>query len=38
MFENVVTIAFQSTFYFEVHQNDIFLFFKNYFENQRIKT
>jgi hypothetical protein len=28
MFENVVAITFQSVFHAEMHQNDIFLFFK----------
>jgi hypothetical protein len=27
----VVTIAFQITFYAEIHANDVFLFFKNHF-------
>ena len=31
MFGSVVTIAFQITFRAEIHANDIFLFFKNYF-------
>jgi hypothetical protein len=34
----VVAVAFQSAFRVEMHQNDIFLFFKNYFLDQRIKT
>jgi len=33
MFESVVIVAFQNTFYFKMHQNDIFfLFFKIIFE------
>jgi hypothetical protein len=35
---SVVVIAFQSIFRAEMHQNDTFLFFKNYFLNHRIKT
>jgi len=36
--ENMVAVAFQSVFYLEMHQNNIyFLFFKNYFWYQRIK-
>jgi hypothetical protein len=27
----VIAVAFQITFYAEMHANDIFLFFKNYF-------
>jgi hypothetical protein len=38
MFGSVVTIAFQITFRAEIHANDIFLFFKNYFWHQHIKT
>jgi hypothetical protein len=38
MFENVVVVVFKSVFLAEMHQNDIFLFFKNYFWDQRIKT
>jgi hypothetical protein len=34
----VVAVAFQSAFRVEMHQNDIFLFFKNHFLDQRIKT
>ena len=33
LFRSVVAVAFQSIFYFKIHQNDIFLFFKNYFED-----
>jgi hypothetical protein len=32
MFGSMVTIIFQSTFHAEMHKNDFFLFFKNYFE------
>jgi len=36
--ESVVAVAFQSVFYLEMHQNNIFfLFLKNYFWYQRIK-
>jgi hypothetical protein len=36
--ESVVAVTFQSVFYLEMHQNNIyFLFFKNYFWYQRIK-
>jgi len=38
LFESVVIIVFQSAFHAEIHQNNIFLFFKNYFWDQRIKT
>jgi hypothetical protein len=31
MFGSVVAVAFQIIFYAEMHANDIFLFFKNYF-------
>jgi hypothetical protein len=31
LFGSVVAIAFQSAFHSEMHQNDIFLFLKNYF-------
>jgi hypothetical protein len=37
MFKSVVVIIFQSVFHAEMHQNDVFLFFKNYFWNQPIK-
>jgi len=32
LFENVITVVFQSIFHIEIHQNDIFLFFKIIFE------
>jgi hypothetical protein len=35
---SVVMITFQIIFYTEMHDNDIFLFFKNYFKYQYIKT
>jgi hypothetical protein len=35
---SVVAVAFQSVFRVEMHQNDIFLFFKNHFLDQYIKT
>ena len=36
--ESIVAVAFQSVFYLEMHQNNIFfLFLKNYFWYQRIK-
>jgi hypothetical protein len=40
MFRSVVVIMviFQSIFHTKMHQNDFFLFFKNYFLDQRIKT
>jgi len=38
MFGSVVVVAFQITFRVEMHVNDIFLFFKNYFWHQHIKT
>jgi hypothetical protein len=31
MFGSVVAIVFQSAFHLKMHQNDVFLFFKNYF-------
>jgi hypothetical protein len=31
MIGSVVAIAFQITFYAEMHDNDVFLFFKNHF-------
>jgi len=31
VFENIVAVIFQSVFHSEMHQNNIFLFFKNYF-------
>ena len=38
MFENVVAVVFQIAFPVEKHVNNIFLFFKNYFLYQHIKT
>jgi hypothetical protein len=38
LFESVITVAFQNVFHTEMYQNDIFLFFKNYFWNHHIKT
>jgi len=38
LFRSVVAVVFKSIFHAEMHQNNIFLFFKNYFWNQRIKT
>jgi hypothetical protein len=38
MFGSVVTVAFQITFRAEMHVNDVFLFFKNHFLHQHIKT
>jgi hypothetical protein len=37
LFESVVMVAFQSAFRAKMYQNDVFLFFKNYFSDQRIK-
>jgi hypothetical protein len=34
----VVAGAFQITFRAKIHANDVFLFFKNYFWHQHIKT
>jgi ketopantoate reductase len=34
----VVAVDFQRTFCIEMHQNNIFLFLKNYFLDQHIKT
>jgi hypothetical protein len=31
VFESVVAVVFQSFFYSKIHQNNIFLFLKNYF-------
>jgi hypothetical protein len=36
-FGSVVVIVFQSVFHLKMHQNDVFLFFKNHFWYQRIK-
>jgi len=38
MFGSVVMVAFQIAFRAEIHANDVFLFFKNYFWYQHIKT
>jgi len=41
LFENVVTVAFQSVFHAEMHQNDVFYFLKIIFEisaSKRSKT
>ena len=38
MFDNVVVVTFQIAFCAEIHANDIFLFLKNYFWHQHIKT
>jgi len=38
MFGSVVAGAFQITFRAKMHANDVFLFFKNYFWHQHIKT
>ena len=38
MFGSVVAVAFQIAFRAEIHANDVFLFFKNYFWHQHIKT
>jgi hypothetical protein len=34
----VIVVTFQSAFHAEMHQNDVFFVFLNYFLNQRIKT
>jgi hypothetical protein len=31
LFGSVVVVGFQSIFYLEMHQNDVFFIFKNYF-------
>jgi hypothetical protein len=31
VFESTVRVTFQNVFFLETHQNNIFLFFKNYF-------
>jgi hypothetical protein len=31
LFDSMVTVAFQITFRAEMHANNVFLFFKNYF-------
>jgi hypothetical protein len=31
VFDSVVTVVFQIAFHAEIHANDVFLFFKNYF-------
>jgi hypothetical protein len=38
LFGIAVAIAVQSVFRLEMHQNDIYLFLKNYFLDQNIKT
>jgi hypothetical protein len=38
VFDSVVAGAFQITFRAKIHVNDVFLFFKNYFWHQHIKT
>jgi hypothetical protein len=38
MFGGVVAVAFQITFRPKMHANNVFLFFKNYFLYQHIKT
>jgi hypothetical protein len=38
MFGIVVVVIFQIIFHAEIYVNDIFLFFKNYFWYQYIKT
>jgi hypothetical protein len=39
LFGSVIAIIFQNTFHAEIYRNDIFfLFFKNYFWDQHIKT
>jgi hypothetical protein len=38
IFGSVVVVAFQITFRAEMHANDFFLFFKNHFWHQHIKT
>jgi hypothetical protein len=38
VFRSVVAGVFQIVFRVEIHANDVFLFFKNYFWHQHIKT
>jgi len=38
LFGSVIAVAFQITFRAEKHATDVFLFFKNYFWHQHIKT
>ena len=38
VFGSVVVVAFQITFHAEMHVNDVFSFFKNYFWYQHIQT
>jgi thioredoxin reductase len=38
VFDSVVAITFQIAFRAEIHVNDVFLFFKNHFSHQQIKT
>jgi hypothetical protein len=38
VFGSVVVVAFQIAFRAEIHANDVFSFFKNYFWHQHIKT
>jgi hypothetical protein len=38
VFDSVVAVAFQIAFRAEIHVNNVFLFFKNHFWHQHIKT
>ena len=38
VFESVVTIVYQNEFRSEIYENNVFLFLKNYFWHQHIKT
>jgi len=38
VFGSVVAVTFQIAFRAEIHVNDVFLFFKNHFSHQQIKT
>jgi hypothetical protein len=38
IFYSVITVTFQINFYIKIYVNNIFLFFKNYFWHQHIKT
>jgi hypothetical protein len=38
LFEIIVAVAIQSVFHLKIYQNKAFLFFKNYFWHQHIKT
>jgi hypothetical protein len=38
VFENTIRVTFQNVFFLETHQNNIFLFLKNYFSSTNPKN